>query len=57
MIDGDLFKAVITFAYCKEPQEDQDVDQTEAAEDIDIEQKSPGFEKNSYLFTKYINNY
>ena len=38
VIDGDLFKAVITFAYCKEPQEDQDVDQTEAAEDIDIEQ-------------------
>ena len=24
VIDGDLFKAVITFAYCKEPQEDQD---------------------------------
>jgi len=38
VIDGDLFKAVITFAYCKEPQEDQDVDQTEAAEAIDIEQ-------------------
>ena len=38
VIDGDLFKAVITFAYCKEPQEDQDVDQTEAAEAMDIEQ-------------------
>lgn len=38
VIDGDLFKAVITFAYCKEPQEDQDVDQTEATETIDIEQ-------------------
>ena len=38
VIDGDLFKAVITFAYCKEPQGDQDVDQTEAAEAIDIEQ-------------------
>ncbi len=38
VIDGDLFKAVITFAYCKEPQEDQDVDQTEVTETIDIEQ-------------------
>lgn len=38
VIDGDLFKAVITFAYCKEPQGDQDVDQTEATETIDIEQ-------------------
>ena len=33
-----MLKAAIQFAYCKEPQADQDVDQSEAADAIDIEQ-------------------
>ena len=38
VIDGDLFKAVITFAYCKEPEEEQETDQTEDSEAKQTEQ-------------------
>ena len=38
VIDGDLFKAVITFAYSKEPQKEQEPDQAEDTEAKETEQ-------------------
>ena len=38
MIDGDLFKAVITFAYCREPEEEQTTEEEQTMNpEADIE--------------------